>query len=85
MLSITETVNLEYIHSAKAYKNEHNKRTSRLKKKVWHKACLNFKENSKRWMNVRQKKILRWKAYDERKIKHKAITKWVKTNTTCTF
>ena len=33
MLSITETVNLEYIHSAKAYKNEHNKRTSRLKKK----------------------------------------------------
>lgn len=26
-------------------------------------------------MNVRQKKILRWKAYDERKIKHKAITK----------
>ena len=56
MLSITETVNLEYIHSAKAYKNEHNKRTSRLKKKkVWHKACLNCKGNSKRWISGRRK------------------------------
>ena len=55
MLSITETVNLEYIQSAKAYKNGHNKRTSFFFFKVWRKACLNCKENSKRWMSGRRK------------------------------
>lgn len=87
--SITETINLEYIHPAKvSYKNEDNKRIFRFKKKKkkerdWHETGLQRKENPKRW-TVRQKEILRWKTYNERKIKHKAlhtaqITTWVKT------